>query len=680
MKTKSAIVILAAILAAATIVSANPIPVPPPANMPLEEMYIEIQPDGNGLYATVTGDFTFVSIPKDVNSMLFPVPPDANNIRVREDSNELPWTWSSEEYPTILPEMPNIPMIEWQGPFHPNGSVFSVYYEHDLIERPNDFIFFYALGTGKYFPTYEKTTTAHIDILLPVGYTVQGVFLDDVPHAYQLDGYHLMLTVRSCFGPIIHDLIVSLVKDPAGNDCNGNFIPDGGDLAPQVDFPNAVDYGVGDRPFGVTCADLNGDSIADLTVTDTNSDNISVLMNNGDGTFTSAVDYIVGDFPVAVTAGDFDRDGDVDLALANDHSDNISVLLNNGNGTFSSKTDYAVGDGPCSIKTADLNSDSNLDLMVANKWDQSVSLLFNNGNGTFVRAADYIVGKYPGSITCGDFNRDTKADLAVGAGYSLAILLNNGNGAFAPAIYYDVGGWPEFVTSGDFDTDGDPDLAVADNGLNIVLILFNDGTGTFTPGPKYGMVREPSCIIAPDLEDDGDLAMSVSATTRAPRPGEVDGKDYFFLEMATFETMVAKGEFLEHARVFDNMYGTPKGPVEEALKSGKDVLFDVDWQGTQQLAENAADDLVRVFVLPPSIEELERRLHTRAQDSDEVVKKRMSKAASEMSHWAEYDYVIVNIDIDDSVNRVKSILTAERLKRRRQVGLSDFVGDMCEGY
>jgi hypothetical protein len=153
---------VAVILAAATIVSANPIPIPPPADMPLEEMYVEIRPDGNGLDATFTGDFTFVYIPKDVNSMLFPVPPDANNIRVWADSNELPWTWSSEEYPTILPEMPNIPMIEWQGPFHPNGGIFRVDYEHDLIKRPNDFIFFYALGTGKYFPTYDKITTAHL--------------------------------------------------------------------------------------------------------------------------------------------------------------------------------------------------------------------------------------------------------------------------------------------------------------------------------------------------------------------------------------------------------------------------------------------------------------------------------------------------------------------------------------
>lgn len=182
------------------------------------------------------------------------------------------------------------------------------------------------------------------------------------------------------------------------------------------------------------------------------------------------------------------------------------------------------------------------------------------------------------------------------------------------------------------------------------------------------------------LETESDLAMSVSATTRPPRSGEVHGKDYFFIGKDEFEAMVAGGEFLEHARVFDNYYGTPRAPVDAALHAGKDVMFDVDWQGTQQLAETATDDLVRVFILPPNLKELERRLYTRAQDSEEVVRKRMAKAADEMSHWAEYDYVIVNIDIDESVARVKAILTSERLKRRRQLGLHDFVAEMCAGH
>ena len=178
------------------------------------------------------------------------------------------------------------------------------------------------------------------------------------------------------------------------------------------------------------------------------------------------------------------------------------------------------------------------------------------------------------------------------------------------------------------------------------------------------------------LKTDGDLTMSVSATTRPMRSGEVEGQDYYFIDQEKFEAMARDGEFLEHATVFENSYGTPTAPVEKALSEGRDVLFDVDWQGTQQLAENALNDLVSVFILPPSIEELERRLHSRAQDSDEVVAKRMAKATSEMSHWREYDYIIVNVDVDISVARVEAVLAAERLKRDRQSGMGDFVRGM----
>ena len=181
------------------------------------------------------------------------------------------------------------------------------------------------------------------------------------------------------------------------------------------------------------------------------------------------------------------------------------------------------------------------------------------------------------------------------------------------------------------------------------------------------------------LEKHPDLTMSVSATTRPMRPGEVEGKDYFFIDTQKFESMVADGEFLEHAKVFDNYYGTPRGPVEAALKSGKDVLFDVDWQGTQQLRQNARDDLASIFILPPSVEELERRLYARAQDPAEVVQRRMAKATSEMSHWAEYDYIIVNEDIPVSVSEAEAILAAERLKRERRVGLAEWLRGMGVG-
>ncbi|WNK01667.1 guanylate kinase [Thalassospiraceae bacterium LMO-JJ14] len=181
------------------------------------------------------------------------------------------------------------------------------------------------------------------------------------------------------------------------------------------------------------------------------------------------------------------------------------------------------------------------------------------------------------------------------------------------------------------------------------------------------------------LEKHPDLTMSVSATTRPMRPGEVEGKDYFFVSTEEFENMVAAGELLEHAKVFDNYYGTPRAPVEAALKAGKDVLFDVDWQGTQQLRQNARDDLASIFILPPSVEELERRLYARAQDPVEVVKRRMAKATSEMSHWAEYDYIIVNEDIPHSVSEAEAILSAERLKRERRVGLAEWLRGMGVG-
>jgi len=178
------------------------------------------------------------------------------------------------------------------------------------------------------------------------------------------------------------------------------------------------------------------------------------------------------------------------------------------------------------------------------------------------------------------------------------------------------------------------------------------------------------------LADEPDLRLSVSVTTRAPRNGELDGRDYHFISPERYHEMVANDALLEHARVFQNYYGTPRQQVEDELAAGRDVLFDIDWQGTQQLADKMPRDLVRVFILPPSTEELERRLRARNQDPEEVVRQRMAKASDEMSHWAEYDYIVVNTDIDAAIARVRSILTAERLRRDRQPGLADFVNVM----
>jgi len=204
-----------------------------------------------------------------------------------------------------------------------------------------------------------------------------------------------------------------------------------------------------------------------------------------------------------------------------------------------------------------------------------------------------------------------------------------------------------------------PEATIARRGLMLVLSS-PSGAGKTTLSRR---------LLA---EDDG-VALSISVTTRKMRPGEKDGRDYHFIDQRRFDELVDEDELLEYAEVFGNCYGTPRKPVMEALAQGRDVLFDIDWQGTQQLREKARGDLVSVFILPPSIPELEKRLRARAQDDYETILRRMAKASDEMSHWAEYDYVVLNRDLDQAFAEVKAILAAERLKRERQPGLSDFV-------
>jgi guanylate kinase len=181
------------------------------------------------------------------------------------------------------------------------------------------------------------------------------------------------------------------------------------------------------------------------------------------------------------------------------------------------------------------------------------------------------------------------------------------------------------------------------------------------------------------LEADEHITMSVSATTRPKRPGEVEGIDYHFVDEAEFQRMIRDGEFAEWAPVFDHRYGSPQAPIKAALREGQDVIFDIDWQGTQQLHAAMGEDLVRVFILPPSMKELERRLHERGTDSDQVIAGRMQRAAAEISHWAEYDYVLINENMDECLGEVRAILAAERLKRWRQAGLVSFVRDLVAG-
>ncbi|MCB1969723.1 MAG: guanylate kinase [Geminicoccaceae bacterium] len=175
------------------------------------------------------------------------------------------------------------------------------------------------------------------------------------------------------------------------------------------------------------------------------------------------------------------------------------------------------------------------------------------------------------------------------------------------------------------------------------------------------------------LDQEPELALSISVTTRAQRPGEVDGRDYHFIGHDAFDQMVAEDRLLEHARVYNNAYGTPREPVFDAMHSGKDVLFDIDWQGAQQMREAAGVDMVGIFILPPSTEELARRLHSRAQDSEDVVRYRLAQIANDVTHWPEYDYVLINNDLEESVRTVRAILTAERVRRKRQPALTEFV-------
>jgi len=181
------------------------------------------------------------------------------------------------------------------------------------------------------------------------------------------------------------------------------------------------------------------------------------------------------------------------------------------------------------------------------------------------------------------------------------------------------------------------------------------------------------------LEAEPALTMSVSVTTRPRRSGERDGVDYHFIDLATYRRMIEEGALLEHAMVYDHAYGTPRAAVEEALAAGRDVLFDIDWQGAQQLRQVAGEDMVSVFILPPSVAELERRLRRRALDPEAVVQKRLAQVAADVTHWAEYDYVLINLDLEESVARVRAILAAERLRRRRQIGLAGFVAQFRDG-
>jgi hypothetical protein len=280
----------------------------------------------------------------------------------------------------------------------------------------------------------------------------------------------------------------------------------------SIPFAPAVNYGAGDGPYFVFCADLDGDNDLDLATANYNSHNVSILKNNGNGTFASAVNYGAGNYPYSVFCADLDGDGDLDLAVANGGSYNVSVLKNNGDGTFTSAVNYGVGNTPTSIFCADLDGDGDLDLAVANYYSDNVSILKNNGDGTFQSAVNYGVGARPGSIFCADLDGDYDLDLAVANANSdnVSILKNNGDGTFQSAVNYGAGDSPSSVFCADLDGDNDLDLAVANWNSNNVSILKNNGNGTYLTAVNYGTGSSPRSVFCTDLDGDGDLDLVVT--------------------------------------------------------------------------------------------------------------------------------------------------------------------------
>jgi hypothetical protein len=280
----------------------------------------------------------------------------------------------------------------------------------------------------------------------------------------------------------------------------------------SIPFAPVVNYDAGDGPHSVFCADLDGDVDLDLAVANWNSDKVSILKNNGDGTFQTKVDYGVAGWPRSVFCADLDGDLDLDLAVANFYNDNVSILKNNGDGTFQTKVDYGAGDGPSSIFCADLDGDDDLDLAVANQYSDNVFILKNNGDGTFQAKVDYGVGDYPFSVFCADLDGDTDLDLAV-ANYgsdNVSILKNNGDGTYQTAVNYEAGYDPWSVFCADLDGDTDLDLAVADASSDNVSILKNNGNGTFQTKVGYGVGDYPFSVFCADLDGDTDLDLSAA--------------------------------------------------------------------------------------------------------------------------------------------------------------------------
>src|SRR6267143_1107003 len=319
--------------------------------------------------------------------------------------------------------------------------------------------------------------------------------------------WHIRSAASTALLPTAAHVVATLAISPRPNPppayaCTGTL------LLPGVPEPS-----VGRNPTSVTAGDFNGDGKLDLAVTNEGSNNVSVLLGNGDGTFQAAVSYPAGSGPVSVTSGDFNGDGKADLVVANPGagSNSVSVLLGNGDGTFQAAVSYPAGSVPFSVTSGDFNGDGMLDLAVTNEGSNNVSVLLGNGDGTFRAAADYSVGAQPFSVTAGDFNGDGKPDLAVANAGSnnVSVLLGNGDGTFQAAVSYGVGSSPVSLVSGDFNGDGKLDLAAANESGNNVSVLLGNGDGTFPSPASYGAGLQPWSVTSADFNGDGkpDLAV-----------------------------------------------------------------------------------------------------------------------------------------------------------------------------
>jgi len=498
-------------------VQANPIPWPPPAEMPLEEMQVQIVQGPAGPYAYFSGEFTFTYIPADVTRMLFPVPPNALNIRVWQDGEAEEWVWSEEQYPTVLTEWPTIPMVEWEGSFPTGGCVLRVEYEHSLIQRPGEFIFFYANGTGKYFDTYEKTTSAYFDIQYPECHAVGSVYWDDIPYAYQVYGYQLQFTIQSWFGPIVHDVIVSLVPDSQSCDANANDVPDWQDTLPGFSFVTPTTYDVDDvdaQADRLLLADLTNDGKPDLVTLSWDLNQLSVRIQDN-GSFGPPAEYTVGGSPAGVAAGDFNSDGWQDLAVAGRWDASVTTLLNQGDGTFVTHV-YAGSGSHCDqVLAIDVDCDGDPDLVLLTATDNlssEVQVWPNSGAGVFAGSTRYSVHRSTHSLVGADVDDDGDIDLVaaiLSSSSSVAVLHNDGQGAYGAPVTILSSSRCSLIAAGDLDGDGDQDVAVTDD-KNTVWILKNDGTGGFAVGDRYGVRPEPEELVAADLDGDGDIDLATA--------------------------------------------------------------------------------------------------------------------------------------------------------------------------